>query len=191
MLIADDHAVYRAGLSMLLKADTSITVFEASTRDEAFAKLAQAAPAAAIFDLDMPGMCGPSSLLSVRESNPGCKIIVLSALADDDTVSLCKSAGCICHIDKAAPLSDTLRQIRNALELPQSMTDKSLVNPTARQREVLRLVANGMTNKEIARDLGVAPGTVKIHLAALLALFGVRNRVQLLACWAAIANISH
>lgn len=191
-LIADDHEVYRAGLSMVLRDKGPFSeIVEVGSFDQALDVLANFDIDLALFDLDMPGMAGPETLRVVREIYPDLKVLVVSAEIDESTIAAAMSAGIWAYIKKTTSLADMVHVIREAAvaqesgqalapqvahELQSFCRKPSL---TARQREVLDRIAQGMSNKETARELNIAPGTVKIHLAALFSYFNVRNRTEL------------
>jgi DNA-binding NarL/FixJ family response regulator len=203
VLIADDHGLYRAGLGYLLKDRLGIEdVIETSTLDEALDLLAhQGGIKLALFDLSMPGMAGPESLGAVKATYPDVYVGVISASEDRAHVLKCVSTGLSGYIPKS--LSDD--DIAKALELmlggyvfvpPFMIASAPAQRPAApeagpaapvskldaltpRQRDVLTYILQGRSNKEIARQLDIAEGTVKIHLAALFGHFSAHNRTEL------------
>jgi len=178
VVVADDHAVYRAGLTMMLQQlPAAHAVVEAASLDDALLHLATDEYALGVFDLDMPGMHGPQSIAHLNKTFPRLQIVVLSASTDEAAIKACADGGCRAFIPKTASLSETLRIIGKLLGTPSGKT----ATPSPRQLEILRLAATGLSNKEIARQIGIAPGTVKAHLASLFALFKVRNRTELLS----------
>lgn len=191
VLVADDHGVYRAGLALLLRGGALADhVLEAASFDDALEQLSRSDVALALFDLDMPGMAGPQTLSLVLSVYPHLKIAVVSATNDDSIIESILEAGAAAYIKKSTSLSDMAVVLRKLLG--RDGTDaapapafevrplRGNVQPTRRQKDVLSCVARGLTNKEIARELGIAPGTVKIHLAALFEIFGASNRTELL-----------
>jgi DNA-binding NarL/FixJ family response regulator len=204
VLIADDHGLYRAGLGFLLKDRLGVDeVIEVGSLDEALDVLAlHPGIDLALFDLSMPGMAGPNSLGAVKAAYPASNIAVISGGEDRENVLKSISAGLSGYIPKS--LSDD--EIAKALEmmlrgyifvptfmattaeapLPPRRTDRAtpmhpapLEELTPRQRDVLHYIVQGRSNKEIARELDIAEGTVKIHLAALFVHFGAHNRTEL------------
>jgi DNA-binding NarL/FixJ family response regulator len=203
VLIADDHGLYRAGLGFLLKDRLGVEeVIEAGTLDDALDLLAGGAGIKlALFDLAMPGMTGPESLAAVKTTYPDTYLAVISASEDRNNVLKCVSTGLRGYIPKS--LSED--EIAKALEMmlggyifvppfiaataPAPTPPASLDPPrpaaprlqalTPRQRGVLDCILEGRSNKEIGRELDIAEGTVKIHLAALFAHFGAHNRTEL------------
>jgi DNA-binding NarL/FixJ family response regulator len=206
-LIADDHGLYRSGLALLLKDVVGFAeVIEAGSFDAALDQLAARADVAlALFDLSMPGMGGPASLGVVRECYPQVRVAVVSASEARSDVLESLGAGVHGYIAKslgdqdiAAAISTicageiyTPRFIATAQAAwpprhaqPGAARDQErraaavLARLTPRQKDVFDLVAQGLSNKEIARQLEIAEGTVKIHLAALFGHLGVKNRAQ-------------
>lgn len=204
VLIADDHGLYRAGLGFLLKDRLGVDeVIEVGSLDEALDVLAlDPGIDLALFDLSMPGMAGPDSLGAVKAAYPASNIAVISGGENRENVLKSISAGLSGYIPKS--LSDD--EIAKALEMmlrgyifvptfmattveapspPRERERAGPVHPapldelTPRQRDVLHYILLGRSNKEIARELDIAEGTVKIHLAALFVHFGAHNRTEL------------
>lgn len=201
-LIADDHDVYRAGLHSVLKVSGHLSqIAEASCFDEALDRLAAEPVELAIFDLDMPGMNGPGTLRQVRMIYPNVTLIIVSACSDRTTITAALSTGIDAYITKATGLPAMVKIIwdTHALRQRQSQHEDTITDRrnvvadrsarlfgrahsiTRRQSEVLKCVVRGMSNKEIARELKIAPGTVKIHIAGLFAFYQVRNRTELVS----------
>ena len=208
-LIADDHGLYRAGLSHLLRDELDFSaVTQTDCLEQALAILAEPNEIKlALFDLSMPGMTGPSSLAKVRDTHPELKIVVISASEEKDHVLSSIALGVNGFIPKSLSDIEIVSAIRTILTgnifVPSLMAEVSLVHPavfkiknggpsqpgsqqskatsdvTARQRDVLNCVRRGLTNKEIALKLNIAENTVKIHVATLLSAFRVRNRTEL------------
>ena len=206
-LIADDHSLYRIGLGLLLKDQLGFTeVIEASTFDEALDRLADRPQIAlALFDLSMPGMGGPQSLAVVRSSYPGVRVAVISGSEERENVVQSIAASLHGYIPKTLPEAEIVKALRDIMAgrvfvpvliatatapgqkapgdklpgEPSAAALATLEGLTPRQHDVLRGIVRGLANKEIARELDIAEGTVKIHLAALFAHFDVRNRTEL------------
>jgi DNA-binding NarL/FixJ family response regulator len=204
VLIADDHSLYRAGLSLLLKDRLGIDeVIEVSSLDQALDLLAHHGNIKlALFDLSMPGMAGPESLSAVKSTYPDTFVALVSGSEDRHNVLTCISAGLSGYIPKSLSEDDIARALASILAgsvfvPPFMMTTAQAAKPpvsptpataapnlsteslTPRQQDVLRYIVQGRSNKEIARQLDIAEGTVKIHLAALFAHFGAHNRTEL------------
>lgn len=202
-LIADDHSLYRTGLALLLKDRLSVSdVIEANAFDPALDRLADTPGISlALFDLSMPGMGGPGSLSVIKETYPDLRVAVVSAREDRETVLQAIGVGVNGYIPKSLSEDDMTTALgrvisghvfipnfmamasaggpREETEHAAAVTAETLNNLTPRQRDVLACILRGRSNKEIARDIGIAEGTVKIHLAALFAQFSARNRTEL------------
>jgi DNA-binding NarL/FixJ family response regulator len=209
VLIADDHSLYRTGFSFLLKDRLGFhNVIEAGTFDIALDLLAQTPNVElALFDLAMPGISGPASLTVVKETYPGLRVAIVSGSEEKNAVLKALATGLNGYVPKSLPDEDIVTALKDILGgriyVPRFMTAAmpareeepaksgpaearsnqratSAAKPISpRQRDVLDCVRRGLSNKEIARELDIAEGTVKIHLAALFSHFGARNRTEL------------
>jgi DNA-binding NarL/FixJ family response regulator len=208
VLVADDHGLYRSGFSFLLKDRLGFrTVIEAATFDAALDRLAETANVdLALFDLAMPGVSSPESLGVVKETYPGLRVAIVSGSEVRDDVVKAVAMGLNGYIPKSLTDEEIVGALQDILDgriyVPRFMTAANIAatdKPTAdsldakggpgggatnksispRQRDVLECVRRGLSNKEIARELDIAEGTVKIHLAALFSHFGARNRTEL------------
>jgi DNA-binding NarL/FixJ family response regulator len=199
ILIADDHALFRKGLRMLL-ADTfpKCDVRDVDSLDAALESLSGDPVDLAILDLRMPGMNGAESLKAVREAYPETAVLVLSGSDARADMLGALGAGVHGYVVKTSADGELLGAIdrvrRGQVYVPPQMAAPSppaMPEPapaqspplafdglTPRQKDVLRLLAKGRANKEIARDLDLAEGTVKIHLAAVLRFLKARNRTE-------------
>lgn len=205
-LVADDHGLYRTGLSFLLRDQLGFSeIVEVSGFDEALDQLALIRGVdLALFDLSMPGMGGPDSLVIVRETYPALRVAVVSASEERTDVLATVAAGLAGFIPKSLPDDEIVAALESVLAdnvyvpsfmahpapglrfvpaapLPRHTPALRLEDLTPRQRDVLECVLKGLSNKEIARHLDIAEGTVKIHLSALFAQLGARNRTDLAA----------
>lgn len=205
-LIADDHSLYRTGLALLLQDRLGVSdVIEASGFDHALDRLADTPGITlALFDLSMPGMGGPESLRVIKETYPEVRVAVVSGLEERDHVLKAISIGINGYVPKSLSEEDMTAALQQVIAghvyIPKFMTGSvslardasserasagvamgvpSLDELTPRQRDVLACILRGRSNKEVARDLNIAEGTVKIHLAALFAAFSARNRTEL------------
>jgi DNA-binding NarL/FixJ family response regulator len=201
-LVADDHGMYRMGLALTLKDQLGFAeVLQADSLDAALALLGERDDIdLGLFDLSMPGMEGAASLAAVRDIRPELRLAVVSASDQRETILEAVSAGVHGYVPKG--LSDeafiaALERVANGhLFLPDSLVQERR-NPqralapgaapallrrlTPRQRDVLKLLAQGKANKEIARALDLGEGTVKIHMAALFRTLSVHNRAAAVA----------
>ena len=203
-LVADDHGMFRMGLSLTLRDRLAMDeVVEAASLDDALEVLGTRSDIMlALFDLSMPGMAGAASLAAVREIYPDVWIAVVSANDHKDMILEALQAGVHGHVPKHLPddrfvraletilcgeiyVPDSVLQDKAAASnvvLPLSGLDLTLVGRlTPRQRDVLKLLVAGKANKEIARALTLGEGTVKIHMAALFRTLGVHNRAGAVA----------
>lgn len=204
-LVADDHGLYRTGLAFLLRDQLGFQeIVEVAGFDEALDQLAVTSDITlALFDLSMPGMGGAESLVIVRETYPELKLAVVSASEERSDVLAALAAGLGGYIPKSLPDGEIVQALESVLAgrvyVPTFMAHPApgqrFVSPpvpaprpthalkiddlTARQRDVLQAVLKGYSNKEIARQLDIAEGTVKIHLSALFSQLGARNRTDL------------
>jgi DNA-binding NarL/FixJ family response regulator len=197
-LVADDHALIRAGLVQALSGmDPESTVYEASDADEAMA-IVRAHPdlELILLDLFMPGANGFDLLSRVCGEAGGTPVVVLSGSDDPAHMRKALDCGAAGFIPKsAAPaviftaiglvLAGGIYVPPDLVHAPEPSDSDSLAPPdstsetlTARQKEVLRLIAQGRSNKQIARDLAVSENTVKVHVAAILRTLGASNRTE-------------
>jgi DNA-binding NarL/FixJ family response regulator len=196
-LIADDDEFFRMALRTILTNTLGFSdVLEAETFDQATALLSEKSIDLAVFDLVMPGMAGPGSLKGVRDRFPRLCLVMASVSNRREDILLALQAGVNGYIPKNIGLkefSSALTQIlRGTVYVPASITSPSAAGPTdeiapvessevaatltPRQKDVLTLVVKGSSNKEIARQLGLGEGTVKVHLASLFRTLGVHSR---------------
>jgi DNA-binding NarL/FixJ family response regulator len=195
VLIADDHAVVRQGLRTFLELQDDITVLaEAQDGEEAVAAAGRVAPDVALMDLVMPRVDGIEAIRRIREVSPSTRVIVLTSFTDDDRLLPAVRAGAAGYLLKDVEPQDLVRAIRTVhqggslldpavtgrlmAEVADRGRERSADALTAREREVLALIAQGLPNKRIARELGVAEKTVKTHVGNILAKLGVTDRTQ-------------
>lgn len=191
VLIADDHAVVRQGVRRFLELQPGIEVVgEASSGDEARALAPGAKPDVVIMDLRMPGGDGLSAIRALARSQPEARILVLSSYVDEADVFAAVEAGAAGYMLKdVSPeaLVEAVRQVHAgqtplhpsaAARLIHRGTPQAPEGLTPRELDVLRLLAEGFANKQIARRLGVAEKTVKTHVSSILSKLGVQDRTQ-------------
>jgi len=193
MLLADDHPLFREGVKPVLhKLDPDLDLIEAIDYPSAFAAMHRAGEVdLALIDLHMPGMSGMDGVIRFRAAFPEIPLVVLSASELAEDIHRLLAAGALGYVTKSSPSEVILGALRLVLAggvyIPPSVLeqhsggdpDPARPGPlTARQVEVLRELAKGQSNKQIAKALAVTEGTVKIHLAAIFRILKVNNRTE-------------
>jgi DNA-binding NarL/FixJ family response regulator len=195
VLIADDHPVVRQGLQVLLSVTGDIEVVgEAADGGQAVAMAAELNPDVILLDLKLPVMDGIAVLRELRDSGRGVRALVLTSAPDRTLVSLAVQAGAAGFLYKDVDPDALVRAIRSvhdghtllAPDAAGSLLRSGAAAPavqgigalTAREREVLAQIADGRSNREIARLLRVSEKTVKTHVSSVLAKLGVADRTQ-------------
>ena len=193
ILLIDDHSVVRAGLRAVLEAEPDLEVVgEAASGERAVNLARRLRPDVVLTDLLLPDMDGISVTQSVRADLPETQVVILTSVSDQDaSVVRAVRAGAVGYVLKSADLAELVQSIRSAAtgqvhlspraaaRLMQEMRAPAHELPlTEREREVLRELAVGRTNKEIARSLDIALTTVKSHVRAILDKLGVDSRTQ-------------
>lgn len=198
VLIADDHQVVRSGLEQLLAtADDIELVAMAANGAEAVALAAELAPDIVLMDLSMPEVDGVAATQQIVASGGPTQVVVLTSFSDRQRILDALDAGAAGYVLKHAEPDELLEAIRAAHDggspldpkAARVLLDRQRSSPDSpakmseREVEVLRLVAAGMANKHIARELGIAERTVKAHLTSIFQRIGVTDRTQA-ALWA-------
>jgi DNA-binding NarL/FixJ family response regulator len=202
ILIADDHGLFRQGLRTFLQDSIAgAEIVEAEGLDSALEALGRDKPFDLIVtDLRMPGMDGPQSLSAFREAFPAVKLVVMSALEDRASVLASLGAGAHGYVPKSArpeAIADAIATVMaGSIWVPSTLAKwtppaepSAAVSPpatsvpgsrrlTPRQRDVLKLLLLGASTKEIARELVLGEGTVKVHLVGLYRALNARNRAE-------------
>jgi NarL family two-component system response regulator LiaR len=196
VLIVDDHPMVRSGLAAFVKAfDDLELVGEASGGDEAVRLCATADPDVVLMDLVMPGTDGPTATRAIRERCPNTRVIALTSFPDEDLVPRALGAGATSYLLKdvgADELASAIRAARAgrstlAPEAAQALIQQSSRTPapggdlSPREREVLKLMVQGLNNPEIAERLIVGRSTVKFHVSNILAKLGATSRTEAVA----------
>lgn len=216
ILVVDDHTLFRRGLTALLSRDDSLQVVgDAGDAGEAQRRAAELQPDLILLDNHLPGVNGVDALPALRQAAPGARIMMLTVSEDESDLAAALRGGACGYLLKTiegdALLTAIQRAMRGASVVAEEMTDKLVAayrdaaaapaDPAAaeaaaprspldqlspRERDILRGIARGASNKEIARDLGIAETTVKIHVQHVLRKLGFSSRVQ-----AAVAATEH
>ncbi len=204
VVVADDHALFREGMRRMLSLEKEILVVgEASNGDETVRLVERTKPDILLLDLKMPKSDIVQTLLDVREKNSTTKVVILTAFSEDENILNAAKGGAMgfvhkgidfhtllqaiktvhnggTWIDKDAPCCDVFEEIaqsqfRRIVDMPPNEAIKDL---TRRELEILRLVAEGLTNDEIGRRIFISEKTVKTHLTNIFDKLKVNNRFK-------------
>ena len=192
ILLVDDHSVVRQGLKMFLGLDPELEVVgEAANGKEGVRLARELQPDVVLMDLLMPGVDGIEATMTIRRELPEVEVIVLTSVLDDDKVFRAMRAGASGYLLKDTEADDLCRSIKAAAAgqvqlsprvaarlLQEIHSPESPEVLTPREREVLQLLAWGLANKEIARELNIGEKTVKTHVSNILGKLGVLSRTQ-------------
>jgi two-component system, NarL family, response regulator LiaR len=204
VLVVDDSELFRTGLQALLSVE-AFEVVSAGSGDEALRQVPSFRPDVVVMDMEMPGMSGSETTRQLREIAPETFVMMLTGRQDDVLEAV--RAGASGYLLKSADVTDIVKAIRAtaagqspfapqvAGALVATVRDTALIDDrgigvalSARERQVLALLANGANNVEIARRLYISASTVKTHISCLLTKLHVDNRVQA-ACVATRAGL--
>ncbi|MCB0011933.1 MAG: response regulator transcription factor [Anaerolineales bacterium] len=188
IVLADDHPVVREGLAALINRRPDLEVVaEAADGQAAVQAYAEHRPDLILIDLRMPIMGGVEAIQQIRATDPEARAIILTTYEGDEDIYRGLAAGAMAYLLKDTPrqeLLDTIRAVaaghkRIAPDIAARLTDR-LLSPTLTPREidVLRLVASGLSNRNIGETLTISEGTVKTHINSLLGKLGVADRTQ-------------
>lgn len=197
VLICDDHAVVRQGLATFLDLQDDIEIAgEAENGEQAVAQAAALKPDVILMDLVMPLLDGVEALRRIVAADPQAKVIILTSYADDEKIFSAIRAGACGYLMKdvspqelakairmardGEPLlsPDVARRLMEHVSHPEPVGSAALARLTPREVEVLRLIAGGRSNKEIAGDLTLSEKTVKTHVSNLLRKLDLADRTQ-------------
>ncbi|WP_433339014.1 response regulator [Spirillospora sp. CA-294931] len=198
VLVADDQRLIREGIASLLDLQPGVTV--AGTAPDGRAAVDQAVsldPQVVLMDVRMPVMDGVQATAALREQVPGCRVLMLTTFDDEEYIVAALRAGACGYLLKDLPAAELARAVRMAHagvdqfapavtgRLLGALAGTSRPRPpssdarlTGRELEVIRLIAAGATNREIASRLYVSEGTVKNHVSSILSRLGLRDRTQ-------------
>ncbi len=197
LLIADDHRVVREGLRLVLALDPELEVVgEAADGEEAVRLAKELRPDLVLMDLQMPVLDGIAATAAIRREVPEAEVLVLTSLLQDASVAGAIRAGAIGYLHKdtnGAELRQAIKAAAGQVQLspaarrwlleemhggPAADEPGTAPSLTERERDVLRLLAQGLSNPEISRELGLGENTVKTHVRNVLAKLGVHSRMQ-------------
>jgi len=189
LLLVDDHELVRTGLRTFLELQADMVVVgEAGSGEDALTLASDVAADIVLLDLMLPGMTGVETARRLHDEHPELKVVVLTSFAGQDSVLPAVRAGVAGYLLKdvgPGELAEALRAVHAggaplhpqvAATVMQSVTAEDPLTP--REREVLRLIARGLSNRLIARELVLSEKTVKAHVSAILGKLGVADRTQ-------------
>jgi len=203
VLVVDDQRLIREGIASLLAIQESIKVVGVAENGEEAIQLAlKLTPDIILMDVRMPIMDGIEATAQIRQQLPACQVLMLTTFDDEEYIVKSLLAGACGYLLKDIPASDLAQAIRltqrGVYQIAPSVAGKLVgrldrkiieqpekqisippeIDLTMREMDVLRLVATGATNREIAQDLCVSEGTVKNHVSNILSRLGLRDRIQ-------------
>jgi DNA-binding NarL/FixJ family response regulator len=191
ILCVDDHPLMREGIAAIIKSQPDMQlVAEAATGKEGLEKYRQLLPDVTLMDLRLPDMSGVDCLIAIRKEFPEARIIVVTTFEGDVDVQRALEAGARAYLLKSMPHKELVEAIRKvhagkksipaaiATRLAEHLGDEAL---TAREIEILRCVAEGYRNREIAERLFISEETVKIHIKHVMDKLGATHRTQAVA----------
>jgi len=197
VMLVDDHAVVRSGLSAFLLAYDDLTlVGEASSGEQAVSLCEQTKPDVILMDLVMPGMDGAETTRAIRAKSPTVQVIALTSFKEQDLVQGALQAGAIGYLLKDISAEELANAIRAAhagrptlapeaaqvlIQATRSPADRLGFDLTAREREVLVLMVEGLNNNQIAERLVISISTAKFHVSSILSKLGAATRTEAVA----------
>ena len=191
VLCVDDHPLLREGITAIINSQPDmVLVAEASNGAEAIQKFREHKPDVTLMDLRLPDMSGIDSLIAIRTNSPEARIIMLTTFEGDVEAQRALEAGARAYLLKSMPPNDLIHVIRQvyagkkkipteiAARLAEHLSDESL---TVREVDVLKHVANGNRNRDIAQQLFISEETVKVHIKHIMEKLGANDRTQAVA----------
>jgi DNA-binding NarL/FixJ family response regulator len=200
LLLADDHTLFRRGLRELLEGYGFSVIGEAPNGSSAVRLARELRPDVIVMDLSMPGMTGVEATQAILDEDPGARILVLTISVEEEQVLDALLAGACGYLLKDAEVAEIVAGVRAAVAgdtmisptvatrlvsrlRDQRRSERVEAPPkppplTSRERDILKLLAQGRENSAIANELVISPATVKTHVAHLLDKLGLENRVQ-------------
>jgi DNA-binding NarL/FixJ family response regulator len=200
VLVVDDQRLMRAGIASLLEIQEGIEVVGTAGNGQEAIDLARSLhPDVILMDVRMPGVSGIEATAQIRREVAGCHVLMLTTFDDDDYIIESLRAGATGYLLKDIPAHDLAQAIQaahhgiyqldpnvaakvvnalNTVKKDSVSSAEDTLDLTSREREVLRLIAQGATNREIAEKLTISEGTVKNHISNILGRLGLRDRTQ-------------
>jgi two-component system, NarL family, response regulator len=188
VMVVDDHPLMRVGVASIVNARSDMTVVaQTGTGEESVALFQKHKPDVTLMDLRLPGVSGVDAIRAIRKTHSGARFVVLTTYEGDADIHQALEAGAQGYIIKGMPyqiLVEAVHRVHRgerflpppvARALASRMPDSDL---SAREREVLSLLAGGKSNKEIALLLGITEATVKCHVSAILLRLNVNDRTE-------------
>ncbi|GAO53962.1 response regulator transcription factor [Novosphingobium sp. MD-1] len=194
ILVADDHGFIRAGVEAVLRGTPFQVVATAASGEEALAAIEQHDPAVVLLDINMPGLNGVAALEALREKGDERPVVLLTAEITDRQLMAVMRAGVQGIVSKDGAESELVQVLERVhagekaiapafLQRALDLSLKPVINPfaklNARERDITRLVAKGMRNREIGQQLNIGEGTVKVYLHAIYQKLNIENRTEL------------
>ena len=188
VLVVDDHPTMRLGIVAIINAQRDMTVCgQAGSGEDAVRMFSEFRPDVTLMDLRLPGMSGLEALRVIRRGDPAARCVVLTTYEGDEDIHQSLAAGAAGYLIKAMSnetLVDALRKVHAGNRFLPAPVAESLAARTPnsdlspREREVLSLIVQGKSNKEIAAQLHITEATVKCHVSVILERLGVSDRTQ-------------
>lgn len=188
VLVVDDHPIMRFGIATIIDATPDMTtVAQAGSGEEAVELYEQHLPDITLMDLRLPGMSGVDAIRAIMARHRNAKFVVLTTYEGDEDIHQALEAGARSYIIKGMPhnaLVSALRRVHAGGRFLPPPVSRALSSRTpnsdlsSREREVLKLIVNGRSNREIANDLGITESTVKCHVGVILLRLNVSDRTQ-------------
>jgi NarL family two-component system response regulator LiaR len=196
VLVVDDHRVVRNGLrAFLLSYDDLVLVGEAVDGEDAVRQCAALRPDVVLMDMVLPGMDGAAATRAIRSMLPDTQVIALTSFPDEELVAQALGAGALSYLLKDVDPDELAAAIRNAIRGQPTLAPEATralvqaaarppvpeIHLTERERSVLALMIQGLTNLEIAQQLGVKHSTIRFHVSNILSKLGVNSRTEAVA----------
>ena len=202
LVTIDDHPLFRKGVADLISMDHTLSLIgEAASGEEGLELVCRLSPDLVLLDMNMKGMDGIETLKAIKEAEPDARVIMLTVSDSEESVVAALRAGADGYLLKDMEPEDMLARLRNAADGQMVLSDRLTellahalredaqprtpeeAGLTEREAQILALIARGLSNKLIARELDITEGTVKVHVKHLLKKLNLRSRVEA-AVWA-------